>query len=171
MCPGTKPAKGDPVDTLDPFDSLNDSQNQSRQTVEGPVFHCPSGPSALVPIPVRNSNLWDLFLWLLRQRQRFQVAGASMLPGLRAGDEILVNPRSYRLRKPAIGEVVVLRSPRQPDLKMVKRVIAVADHGACFVQGDNRAQSTDSWTFGWVEPDLILGRVTSRFLPSHEVEL
>ncbi len=116
---------------------------------------------AISPIP--NSSFWDILLWLLRQRRRFQVFGISMLPLLKPGDEILVDCSSYRLSNPSIGDVVVVKSPENPNLNLVKRVVSIEPNGSCFLQGDNRSHSTDSWDFGWVESHLIVGRVTSRF--------
>ncbi|NJO40247.1 MAG: nickel-type superoxide dismutase maturation protease [Cyanobacteria bacterium CRU_2_1] len=113
---------------------------------------------------IRNSTFLDVLLWLLRQRQRFRVEGVSMLPLLLSGEEVLVDRRAYRRSLPAIKDLVVIRTPDQPNLWLIKRVISTRQDGACFVQGDNLFQSTDSRVFGWVEPPLILGRVTSRFL-------
>lgn len=113
---------------------------------------------------IRNSNVWDILLWLLRQRQRFRVVGVSMLPLLLPGDEVLVDRGAYRRSLPCQEDIVVIRSPKSPDILSIKRVTAVRQSGACFVRGDNPSQSTDSRVFGWVEPSLILGRVTSRFL-------
>ncbi|NEP58231.1 MAG: nickel-type superoxide dismutase maturation protease [Symploca sp. SIO2G7] len=122
------------------------------------------GFSSLTISPIRNSNCWDILLWLLRQRQRFRVVGTSMLPLLLPGDEVLVDRKAYRRSLPASNDVVVIIPPNRRDIRLIKRVIAVEHNGACFVQGDNPSQSTDSRSFGWVEPYLILGRVTSRFL-------
>ncbi|MGK7877560.1 MAG: nickel-type superoxide dismutase maturation protease [Xenococcaceae cyanobacterium] len=113
---------------------------------------------------IRDSNVVDILLWLLRQRQRFRVEGISMLPLLQPGDEVLVNRRAYRRMLPSVEDVVVVWSPEQPDIRLIKRVISIHQSGACFLQGDNPSRSRDSRTFGWVEPHLILGRVTSRFL-------
>ena len=87
-----------------------------------------------------------------------------MLPLLQPGDEVLVNRRAYQRSLPSLEDMVVVCSPEQPDIHLIKRVIAIDQSGACFVQGDNLSHSRDSRTFGWVEPQLILGRVTSRFL-------
>ncbi len=121
------------------------------------------GFSSLTKSQIRNSNFWDILLWLLRQRQRFRVVGISMLPLLLPGDEVLVDRCAYRRALPASDDVVVIISPDRPDIRLIKRVVAVHQNGACFVQGDNPSQSTDSRVFGWVEPHFILGRVTSRF--------
>lgn len=105
----------------------------------------------------------DLLLWLLRLRRRYRVTGASMLPELKAGDEVLVNRRAYRHQPPRVGDIVLLYHPHQPGLKMIKRVVAVTADGRCRVQGDNPAESSDSRHFGSVLFEDILGRVTSRF--------
>ncbi|NEP11912.1 MAG: nickel-type superoxide dismutase maturation protease [Symploca sp. SIO2C1] len=121
------------------------------------------GFSSLTTSQIRNSNFWDILLWLLRQRQRFRVVGISMLPLLLPGDEVLVDRWAYRRSLPASNDVVVITPPDRSDIRLIKRVVAVHQNGACFVQGDNPSQSTDSRVFGWVEPHFILGRVTSRF--------
>lgn len=113
---------------------------------------------------IRDSNVVDIVLWLLRRRSRFQVKGLSMSPWLQPGDEVLVNQKAYLRSHPSIYDVVVICHPDQPHLRLIKRVISLNEKGACFVQGDNFLQSTDSRTFGWVEPHLIIGCVTSRFL-------
>jgi nickel-type superoxide dismutase maturation protease len=102
----------------------------------------------------------EILLWVMRLRKRQRVTGASMLPGLRAGDEVLLNPRATR---PRVGDIVVARDPRQPARKIIKRVTAVDNNGWIELSGDNASASTDSRTFGLVSPDLIVGRVTSRF--------
>ncbi len=86
-----------------------------------------------------------------------------MLPLLLPGDEVLVDQSAYQRSRPSAEDVVVIRSPQQPNIRLIKRVVAVNPSGACFVRGDNPPQSTDSRVFGWVEPELILGCVTSRF--------
>ena len=87
-----------------------------------------------------------------------------MLPLLQPGDEVLINKQAYHQSQPSIADVVVVRSPERSDLHLIKRVTSIYPNGACFVQGDNRSHSSDSRVFGWVEPHLIVGGVTSRFL-------
>ena len=112
---------------------------------------------------MRESNLFDLLLWLLRLRRRFRVTGASMFPLLQADDEVLVDPRAYRRARPQVGDVIVMCHPQHVELKMVKRITAVLTADQYMVAGDNVASSTDSRSFGAIRGELILGRVTSRF--------
>lgn len=113
---------------------------------------------------IRDTNVWDIILWLLGRRQRFRVEGLSMLPLLQPGDEVLVNRQAYRHSRPSVGNVVIVQHPQQLNLCLIKRVIAINENGDCFVQGDNSNYSTDSRVFGWVKPELILGLVTCKFL-------
>jgi signal peptidase I len=84
-----------------------------------------------------------------------------MEPALRAGDWIVVSSLS---RPPRVGEIVLVRDPRDPANLMLKRVAAVAA-GACTVLGDRPDESTDSRTFGSVPLANVLGRALLRYGP------
>ena len=105
----------------------------------------------------------EFLLWVLRFRKRFRVSGPSMLPLLKAGDEVLVDRRAYRRTEPTRGDIVVAEHPTQANLPLIKRVVSVLEDGRCILKGDNLAFSTDSRSFGAVSPTQILGRVTCRF--------
>jgi nickel-type superoxide dismutase maturation protease len=93
---------------------------------------------------------------------RFRISDASMEPGLRAGDYVLVNRWAYRSRSPSVGDVVVLRHPRESAIHIVKRVSAVPSPENLFVVGDNADGSEDSRVFGPVDRNLVVGRVWLR---------
>jgi nickel-type superoxide dismutase maturation protease len=112
---------------------------------------------------IEDSTPMDLLFWLLRLRRRFRVSGASMLPLLRPGDEVLVNARAYRRRPPQLGDIVVARHPYQDGMHIIKRVTALQGDDQYLLEGDNPSESTDSRSFGAIPGDLILGRVTCRF--------
>ena len=101
---------------------------------------------------VARSRLW-----------RFEVAGESMLPGLRPGDWLAVDRRAYRHRHPCEGEVVVIEDPREPSRTLAERVQAVGARGEVMVAGDNPGASTDSRHFGPV-PRRGLARPGGRAL-------
>lgn len=86
-----------------------------------------------------------------------------MAPLLEPGDEILIDPRAYRRRRPRPGDIVVARHPYRTDVRLIKRVAAVSEDGTCTLTGDNPTESTDSRTFGAIPHTYILGRVTCRF--------
>lgn len=109
------------------------------------------------------SNYHEFFLWLLGKRKRFRVQGNSMLPLLQPGEEILIDRHAYQNSLPQVGEIVVAIHPEGLDLPIVKRVTAITPERRYFLTGDNLAASTDSYDFGAVEIDSILGKVTSRF--------
>ena len=105
----------------------------------------------------------EFLLWLLRRRRRFRITGSSMLPLLKPGDEVLLNPRAYRETSPQPGDIVVVHHPFQPGLQIVKRVTHLLGNGRYYLEGDNPAGSSDSRSFGPVHLEQILGRITSRF--------
>ena len=84
-----------------------------------------------------------------------------MEPALWAGDWIVVAGVGGG---PRVGEIVLLRDPREPRRLMLKRVAALAD-GACMVLGDRPEESTDSRTFGPVPLGNVLGRALFRYAP------
>jgi nickel-type superoxide dismutase maturation protease len=86
-----------------------------------------------------------------------------MLPLLKPGEEVLVDPKAYQDTDPQPGDIVVARHPLQPDIRMIKRVKARLEDGCYRLEGDNSLESTDSRSFGPVPREHILGRVTSRF--------
>jgi len=65
-----------------------------------------------------------LYLFLVRPHQ---IRGDSMLPNFHNGEYLLTEMVSYNLLKkePQRGEIVVFRSPEQPNLDFIKRIIAL----------------------------------------------
>lgn len=108
-----------------------------------------------------SARFYEYVLLLLGRRKRIRVTGASMLPGLKAGNELLVNERAYTSSNPEEGDIVVAWHPREADLKIIKRVSVVFDNGVWLV-GDNPAESTDSSQYGIFPFKRIVGKVTSR---------
>ena len=85
---------------------------------------------------------------------KFKVEGNSMAPALRAKDTILVNRLSYFLGEPKIGDVVVIKRGKY----IIKRIVKVGKKKV-FVIGDNKKESTDSRSFGWINKKEIIGKV------------
>ena len=107
-------------------------------------------------------NIWELCLLLLRKRKRLRVAGNSMLPILKPGEEILISPQAYKKFAPNIGDIVVALHPQQ-NFPIVKRVASIDKEGSCYLVGDNIAESSSSGSFGTIPVKDILGKVICRF--------
>ena len=85
-----------------------------------------------------------------------------MLPLLKPGDVLLINPSAYLVHKPQVNDLVLAKHPWQAEVVMVKRVQLVVE-GHYDLIGDNPEQSTDSRHFGPVADKDILGQVTCFF--------
>lgn len=86
-----------------------------------------------------------------------------MLPLLRDGAEVLVDPNAYGDRSPIEDDVVVAYHPDRSNHSIVKRILAVLPNNTCILIGDNATASTDSRQFGAIPFDRIVGKVTSQF--------
>jgi nickel-type superoxide dismutase maturation protease len=91
-----------------------------------------------------------------------EVTGASMLPALRPGDWLLVR-RGGRVR---VGDVVVARHPWHRHQLIVKRAAGRTPAGWWLESDNQRAPGRqDSWDFGEVPDELVVGRVVARYWP------
>lgn len=77
-----------------------------------------------------------------------------MLPTFKSGDVVLVNRLSYLLSKPKVGDFVVLKRQKY----IIKRIAAIRKEQV-FVIGDNKKESIDSRSFGWIHKKEIVGKV------------
>ena len=100
----------------------------------------------------------ELVLLYVGKRTGFEVAGDSMLPTLKTGDRVLVDP-SARIE---IGDIVLANHPYKKTVRMIKRLSSIDSDGNYFLAGDNNADSTDSHTFGKIPAKDILGKVVCR---------
>lgn len=68
--------------------------------------------------------------------QPHQVKGASMEPNFHDGEYILTNKFQYHFDTPKRGDVVVFKSPQNPDIDFIKRIIGLP--GETIKLEDNR---------------------------------
>ena len=57
--------------------------------------------------------------------QPHKVSGLSMFPTFNDGDYILTDKVSYRFGSPKVGDVIVLKNPRNEEQDFIKRIIAL----------------------------------------------
>jgi signal peptidase I len=83
----------------------------------------------------------------------FRTDGASMLPTLRSGDQVLVDKRAYRDGLPRRGDLVVFHRPRSGEVTLKRAIglpgdtVAIED-GFLVVDGRRRHES-------YADPDAI----------------
>ena len=101
---------------------------------------------------------------------RVAIEGGSMAPALAPGDWALAVP----LRRPRVGDVVVVEHPGRPGYEMVKRLEGspgdrVGDRtlgpDEWWVEGDFAEASTDSRRFGPVRRDELKAKVVLVYWP------
>ena len=94
-----------------------------------------------------------------------------MVPTLMPGDIVLVNLKAYADELPAVGHIVVFTDKSQDNRRtLIKRIVRI--EGDClektpcssektpafYVEGDNKAHSYDSCSFGAVASSHLIGK-------------
>ncbi len=106
--------------------------------------------------------------------RRVRVHGRSMSPALLPGERVLFDRLAFTRNRPRVGDVALLQHPSRPELRVVKRVTAVAGDivggsaladGEYWVAGDNVGASTDSRSFGPVRRRHLLARAWLVYWP------
>ncbi|XP_020774810.1 mitochondrial inner membrane protease subunit 2 isoform X1 [Boleophthalmus pectinirostris] len=133
-----------------------------------------------VAVPVTVTAL-DRFAYVAR------VEGASMQPSLNPegsdSDVVLLNRWSVRNFQVQRGDIVSVVSPRNPQQKIIKRVIGLegdfirtlgyknryvkVPDGHFWIEGDHHGHSLDSNSFGPVSVGLLHGRASHIIWPPH----
>jgi nickel-type superoxide dismutase maturation protease len=96
-------------------------------------------------------------------REIFRVEGDSMLPALRDGDLVLINPHAD-LR---IGDIVLAQHPFKRSVKIIKRIAEILPGERYILLGDNLPESSDSRSFGAIAAKDILGKAVAKIKPEN----
>ena len=107
-------------------------------------------------IPVAGPRDWINLIF--RRSHGVRVEGDSMIPSLRSGDRVLIDPTASV--KP--GDIVLARHPYKTSVRILKRLSFIESDGRIFLKGDNPDDSTDSRTFGSIANSDVLGKVVAR---------
>jgi len=112
-------------------------------------------------------------------------SGPSMEPNIRNRDILLTEHISPRLTAFKRGDIVIARSPNNPNQFICKRIVALpGDHllqtdgnlkhipkGFLWIEGDNSSNSTDSRSYGPIPMGLVRGRAIFRMWPFPDAKL
>jgi nickel-type superoxide dismutase maturation protease len=107
-------------------------------------------------IPLAGPRDWIKLIF--RRVYGMRVEGDSMIPSLRSGDKVLIDPKASV--KP--GDIVLARHPFKSSVRILKRVTSIEPDGRFYLSGDNPDDSTDSRTFGTISKLDILGKAVAR---------
>lgn len=105
------------------------------------------------------AGFFEKAAYFLGWREIFIIEGDSMLPTLKQGDCVFINPSA----KPKVGDIVLFRHPFKQSVNVVKRLAQITSDGRYFLVGDNALESTDSRSFGAISAKDILGVAVCRF--------
>ncbi|MFG1998994.1 nickel-type superoxide dismutase maturation protease [Spirillospora sp. NPDC048911] len=96
------------------------------------------------------------------------VTGDSMAPTLRPGDSLIVR----RGGPVAAGDLVVARHPERPGTLTVKRA-TFRDGDGWWLESDHQLAPgrRDSWNWGAVPDELIVGRVVACYWPPSRISV
>ncbi|KAG8287730.1 Mitochondrial inner membrane protease subunit 2 [Homalodisca vitripennis] len=113
-----------------------------------------------------------------------RVDGVSMQPALNPAsgtDYVFLNRWAVRFYDVSRGDVVALISPKDPDQKLIKRIVGLegdiinthsyktpfvrVPEGHCWIEGDHTGHSMDSNLFGPVSLGLITAKATAIVWP------
>lgn len=98
--------------------------------------------------------LFSILIVTLAFFRPIQVSGVSMQPTLQDGQFLILNTLDKDIE---IGDIVVVKPLVCAGGKIIiKRVTNIQDNKV-FVEGDNKDNSLDSRTFGWINKDSIMG--------------
>ena len=99
---------------------------------------------------------------MIGYRQHLRVVGDSMEGTISEGDLIIYKKTNRKHLDLNIGDIVVASHPKIKNKLIIKRIYQI--HQNKFdLRGDNFLSSTDSREWGFIELDLIVGKVQQVF--------
>lgn len=112
--------------------------------------------------------------------EAYRIVTTSMEPVVLKGDRVFADKTAYHRMAPKKGDIIVFVYPDDRSKVFIKRIEGVpgdvitgangatkqVPHGTVYVLGDNREQSVDSSTFGFVPLRDVIGKVRQVYYSS-----
>ena len=110
---------------------------------------------------LRDDDRLDEVAYVAGLRDIFRVEGDSMLPVLKDGDLVLINPHADL----QVGDIVLAQHPFKQSVKIIKRIAEILSGERYILLGDNLDESSDSRNFGAIAAKDILGKAEAKIKP------
>ena len=107
---------------------------------------------------IPKATIKDRIRLLFKGLKAYRVDGESMLPTLKSGETVLIDPQATI----KVGDIVTAVHPYKKSVKLIKRVESISSDGRYVLSGDNPSESTDSRTLGSIDARDITGKVIRR---------
>jgi nickel-type superoxide dismutase maturation protease len=88
---------------------------------------------------------------------KYTITGHSMEPELLQGTQVLVSSIPYLFFRPKTNDVIAFKNKEDKKI-YVKRIVGIKNN-TFYVLGDNKQDSKDSKSFGWITKKDIIGKV------------
>ena len=126
---------------------------------------------ALLPVSATTMVASHHFLTQAAGFRDYRINGTAMQPALRDKDTIMASLHEFRMRAPARGEIVLLKSPNTPGSIIIKRVIAEGGDTITGKNGQvllNRQCLDEPYVVHTARPALQLMNFGPVTVPSHK---
>lgn len=111
-----------------------------------------------------DADWFEELAYLSGFREIFRIEGDSMLPVLKDGELVLINPHADL----EVGDIVLARHPFKQSVKIIKRIAEILPGERYILLGDNPPESSDSRQFGAIAAKDLLGKAEARIKPNSE---
>lgn len=107
---------------------------------------------------IPEANWKERILFFLGKRKVIFVEENAMLPPLKKGDAVLLDPTA----EVEVGDIVLINHPSKQNVKMIKRIGEISKDEKFLLIGDDEGETSDSRSLSEIPKKDILGKITCR---------